>query len=103
MNYSALPFALNLPAHPIVLDVQALSARFQTVTDRRAARDKRYPLPVKENQPTLYTDVETLFDLTMVTFVGGEGATDSHTATRVEPGHGRVTRRTITVGSMLAD
>jgi predicted transposase YbfD/YdcC len=44
MNYSTLPFDLKLPAHPILLDVQALSARVQTVTDRRAARGKRYPL-----------------------------------------------------------
>jgi hypothetical protein len=46
MNYSTLPFDLNLPNHPILLDVQALSARFQTVTDCRAARGKRYPLAV---------------------------------------------------------
>jgi hypothetical protein len=29
-----------------LLDVQALTARFQTVTDRRAARGVRYPLAV---------------------------------------------------------
>jgi hypothetical protein len=46
MNYSTLPFDLNLPNHPILLDVHALSARFQTVTDCRAARGKRYPLAV---------------------------------------------------------
>jgi hypothetical protein len=44
MNYSTLPFEVKLPEHPILLDVQAHSARVQTVTDRRAARGKRYPL-----------------------------------------------------------
>jgi hypothetical protein len=44
MNYSTLPFDLNLPAHPILLDVQSLWQRFQAVTDQRAARGKRYPL-----------------------------------------------------------
>jgi hypothetical protein len=43
MNYSTLPFDLNLPAHPILLDVQSLWQRFQAVTDQRAARGKRYP------------------------------------------------------------
>jgi hypothetical protein len=62
-----------------------------------------YLLPVKENQPTLYADIDTLFDPMAIAFAGGEEATDFRTATTVEPGHGRLTRRTITVSSMLAD
>jgi hypothetical protein len=56
-----------------------------------------YLLPVKENQPTLYTDIDTLFDPVAIAFAGGEAATDFRTATTVEKRHGRVTERTITL------
>jgi len=62
-----------------------------------------YLLPVKENQPTLYADIDTLFDPVAIAFAGGEEATDFRTAMTVDKGHGRLTRRTITVSSMLAD
>jgi predicted transposase YbfD/YdcC len=62
-----------------------------------------YLLPVKENQPTLYTDIDTLFDPVAIACAGGEAATDVRTATTVEKSHGRLTERTITVSSLLND
>jgi predicted transposase YbfD/YdcC len=60
-------------------------------------------VPVKENQPTLHTDIDTLFDPVAIAFAGGEDATDVRTATTVEQSHGRLTERTITVSSLLHD
>jgi predicted transposase YbfD/YdcC len=62
-----------------------------------------YLLPVKENQPTLYDDIDTLFAPAAIAVAGGEETTDFRRATTIELGHGRLTQRTITVSSMLAD
>lgn len=51
--------------HPIVLDVQALRTRFQTVPGRRAARGKRYPLVA------ILTGVRVCVTFTALTRISG--------------------------------
>jgi hypothetical protein len=48
-----------------------------------------YLLPVKENQPTLYDDIDTLFAPAAIAVAGGEETTDFRRATTIELGHGR--------------
>jgi predicted transposase YbfD/YdcC len=62
-----------------------------------------YLWTVKENQPTLREEVETLFDPKIVEATGGEAATDFRRARTIEKGHGRLEERTITVSSMLQE
>jgi predicted transposase YbfD/YdcC len=62
-----------------------------------------YRWTVKDNQPTLRQDRETLFDPGLVAFAGGPDALDFRTARTVEKGHGRLEERTITVSSLLKE
>jgi predicted transposase YbfD/YdcC len=58
---------------------------------------------VKENQKTLYADLEQLFAPPALAPGWSDPGTDFTTATTVEKGHGRLEERTITVSRMLHD
>ncbi len=58
---------------------------------------------VKENQKTLYIDLEQLFAPPSLAKGWSDPGTDFTTATTVEKGHGRREERTITVSRMLHD
>jgi predicted transposase YbfD/YdcC len=58
---------------------------------------------VKENQKTLYADLEQLFAPPPLAPGWSDPGTDFTTATTVEKGHGRLEERTITVSRMLHD
>lgn len=56
---------------------------------------------VKENQKTLYADLDQLFARPCLTTGWSDPGTDFTTATTVEKGHGRLEERTITVSRLL--
>jgi predicted transposase YbfD/YdcC len=58
---------------------------------------------LKENQKTLYADLELLFAQPRFAKGWSDPGTDFTTATTVEKGHGRIEERTITVSRMLHD
>jgi predicted transposase YbfD/YdcC len=62
-----------------------------------------YLWTVKDNQPTLHTDVEMLFDPALVAAAGGESEMDFRRAKTIEKSHGRLDERTITVSSLLQE
>jgi predicted transposase YbfD/YdcC len=58
---------------------------------------------LKENQKTLYADLELLFAQPQFAKGWSDPGSDFTTATTVEKGHGRIEERTITVSRMLHD
>jgi len=60
-----------------------------------------YVFPVKENQPQLYKNIQTLFAPEYPKPGFGKIQTDFLTAQKVNKGHGRIERRTITTSEML--
>jgi predicted transposase YbfD/YdcC len=56
---------------------------------------------VKENQPTLHSDLELLFERPRLAKGWSDPTTDFTTAQQVESGHGRLEERQITVSRML--
>jgi predicted transposase YbfD/YdcC len=46
MNFTMLPFTLQLDCTPLALDLQELTAAFATIPDHRGRRGRRYPLPL---------------------------------------------------------
>lgn len=62
-----------------------------------------YVLEVKENQPRLLDDIQTLFAPQTPIPGAGRVPTDFSTAITTDKGHGRIERRVITVSSMLQE
>jgi predicted transposase YbfD/YdcC len=60
-----------------------------------------YVLPVKENQPQLYKNIQSLFAPDYPKPGFGKIPTDFLTAQKVNKGHGRIETRTITTSEML--
>ena len=60
-----------------------------------------YVLPVKENQPQLYKNIQALFAPEYPKPGFGKIQTDFRTAQKVNKGHGRIEIRTITTSEML--
>jgi predicted transposase YbfD/YdcC len=60
-----------------------------------------YVFPVKENQPQLYKNIQALFAPEYPQPGFGKIQTDFLTAHKVNKGHGRIERRTITTSEML--
>lgn len=60
-----------------------------------------YVLPVKENQPRLYKNIQSLFAPEYPKPGFGKIQTDFLTAQKVNKGHGRIETRTITTSEML--
>lgn len=58
---------------------------------------------VKDNQPTLRTDIELLFDEECVSAGWSAPPVDFTQARTIECGHGRIEERILTVSSLLAD
>jgi predicted transposase YbfD/YdcC len=69
----------------------------QTVLDEQGD----YVLPVKENQPALYKNIQSLFAPEYPKPGFGKIQTDFLTAQKVNKGHGRIEIRTITTSEML--
>ena len=63
--------------------------------------DGHYVLPVKENQPQLYKNIQALFAPEYPKPGFGQIQTDFLTAQKVNKGHGRIEIRTITTSEML--
>lgn len=75
-------------------------------TQKRAARQivddqGDFVFPVKENQPQLYKNIQTLFAPEYPKPGFGKIQTDFLTAHKVNKGHGRIESRTITTSEML--
>lgn len=64
-------------------------------------RQGNYVLPVKENQPQLYKNIQSLFAPEYPKPGFGKIQTDFLTAQKVNKGHGRIEIRTITTSEML--
>lgn len=60
-----------------------------------------YLLPVKENQPNLYKNIQSLFAPEYPKPGFGKIQTDFLTAQKVNKGHGRIEKRILTTGEML--
>lgn len=60
-----------------------------------------YVLPVKENQPTLYKNIQSLFAPEYPRPGFGKIQTDFLTAQKVNKGHGRIEKRILTTSEML--
>lgn len=60
-----------------------------------------YIFPVKENQPQLYKNIQSLFAPEYPKLGFGKIQTDFRTAQKVNKGHGRIELRTITTSEML--
>lgn len=69
----------------------------QTILDEAG----NYVLPVKENQPALYKNIQSLFAPEYPKPGFGKIQTDFLTAQKVNKGHGRIEVRTITTSEML--
>ncbi len=69
----------------------------QTVLDEQG----NYVFPVKENQPVLYKNIQSLFAPEYPKPGFGKIQTDFLTAQKVNKGHGRIEVRTITTSEML--
>ena len=69
----------------------------QTILDHQGD----YVFPVKENQPTLYKNIQSLFAPEYPKPGFGKIQTDFLTAQKVNKGHGRIEIRTITTSEML--
>jgi len=46
MNFTMLPFTLQLEDRPLAIDLHDLAAHFATLPDQRGRRGRRYPLPL---------------------------------------------------------
>ena len=62
-----------------------------------------YLWPVKENQPQLYQAIQRLFAPDQPKPGFGKIATDFHSTTQVNAGHGRIEKRTMQTSEMLND
>jgi predicted transposase YbfD/YdcC len=69
----------------------------QTILDQQG----NYVFPVKENQPNLYKNIQSLFAPEYPKPGFGKIQTDFLTAQKVNKGHGRIEIRTITTSQML--
>ena len=83
-----------------VVTADAMHTQRGLATQILAAQGE-YVLPVKENQPQLYKNIQSLFAPEYPKPGFGKTQTDFLTAQKVDKGHGRIERRIITTSEML--
>jgi predicted transposase YbfD/YdcC len=100
----------EIPAAPRVLGMLDLRGKIVTadamLTQRRISIQiveggGEYVLPVKENQPQLLEDIQTLFAPERCVKGFSPATKDFRTEEQVEKGHGRIEKRTLTASSEL--
>jgi predicted transposase YbfD/YdcC len=100
----------EIPATPRVLKVLDLRGKIVTgdalLTQRKISLQiveagGEYVFPVKENQPQLLSDVQTLFEPEKCVKGFSPATKDFRPAEKTEKGHGRIEKRTLTVSSEL--
>lgn len=100
----------EIPATPRVLDMLDLRGKIVTadalLTQRKVSiqiveAGGAYVLPVKENQPELLADLQTLFTPEPCIKGFSPATKDFRTETKVEKGHGRIEKRTLTASCEL--
>jgi predicted transposase YbfD/YdcC len=100
----------EIPATPRVLEMVDLRGKIVTadalLTQRKIAiqiveAGGEYVLPVKENQPQLLTDIQTLFAGESCVKGFSPGVQGFRTAEKIEKGHGRIEKRVLTASDEL--
>jgi predicted transposase YbfD/YdcC len=100
----------EIPATPRVLKVLDLRGKIVTadalLTQRKISiqivdAGGEYVFPVKENQPQLLSDVQTLFEPEKCVKGFSPATKDFRAADKTEKGHGRIEKRTLTVSGEL--
>lgn len=100
----------EIPATPRILKVLDLRGKIVTadalLTQRKISiqivvAGGEYVLPVKENQPQLLSDVQTLFAPEKCVKGFSPATQDFRSAVRTEKGHGRIEKRRLTVSEEL--
>lgn len=100
----------EIPATPRVLTMVDLRGKIVTtdalLTQRKIAiqiveAGGEYVLPVKDNQPQLLSDIQTLFDGESCVKGFSPATKDFCQAEKTEKGHGRIEKRTLTVSGEL--
>jgi predicted transposase YbfD/YdcC len=100
----------EIPATPRVLTMVDLHGKSVTtdalLTQRKIAiqiveAGGEYVLPVKDNQPQLLSDIQTLFAGESCVKGFSPAAKDFRQAEKTEKGHGRIEKRTLTVSGEL--
>jgi predicted transposase YbfD/YdcC len=100
----------EIPATPRVLKVLDLRSKIVTgdalLTQRKISiqivdAGGDYVFPVKENQPQLLSDLQTLFEPERCVKGFSPATKDFRPAEKTEKGHGRIEKRTLTVSSEL--
>jgi predicted transposase YbfD/YdcC len=102
----------EIPAAPRVLGLLDLRGKIVT-TDAMLTQRKisiqiveaggEYVLPVKENQPELLEDLQTLFAAEHCVKGFSPATKEFRMETKIEKGHGRIEKRTLTASSELKD
>jgi predicted transposase YbfD/YdcC len=100
----------EIPATPRVLHVLDLRGKIVTadalLTQRKISLQiveagGEYVFPVKENQPQLRSDLQTLFEPEKCVKGFSPATKDFRTAAKTEKGHGRIEKRALTVSGEL--
>jgi predicted transposase YbfD/YdcC len=100
----------EIPATPRVLTMVDLRGKIVTtdalLTQRKIAiriveAGGEYVLPVKDNQPQLRSDIQTLFEGEACVKGFSPATKDFRQAAKTEKGHGRIEKRTVTVSNEL--
>jgi len=100
----------EIPAAPRVLGMLNVRGKIVTadalLTQRKISvqiveAGGEYVFPVKENQPALLADIQTLFAPEQCVKGFSPATKDFRTETKVEKGHGRIEKRTLTASSEL--
>lgn len=102
----------EIPATPRVLEMVDLRGKIVTadalLTQRKISiqiveAGGEYVLPVKENQPQLLADIQTLFAGEACVKGFSPATHDFRTVEKTEKGHGRIEKRTLTASGELKD
>lgn len=100
----------EIPAAPRVLEVLDLRGKIVTadalLTQRKISLQiveagGEYVLPVKENQPQLLSDIQTVFEPERCVKGFSPATQDFRATEQIEKGHGRIEQRTLTVSREL--
>jgi predicted transposase YbfD/YdcC len=100
----------EIPAAPRVLGMLDLRGKIvtsdalltqRTISIQIVEGGGEYVFPVKENQPQLLEDIQTLFAPETCVKGFSPATKDLRTETQVEKGHGRIEKRTLTASSEL--
>jgi predicted transposase YbfD/YdcC len=100
----------EIPAAPRVLEVLDLRGKIVTadalLTQRKISLQiveagGEYVLPVKENQPQLLSDIQTVFEPERCVKGFSPATQDFRATEKIEKGHGRLEQRTLTVSREL--